>query len=167
MSSRLAFAPDRVKASLATSKMRSRLRCASVRGFRPADCEGCLAILKIFATGGSLRLSYLLIRRHSPFYSERVALSIEVPDKVLVFHIREVRNMTPLAPNKPSKNSNSGCADLATMAEHDLSASIREWRLITAKASTRLASRVNASSLSTESQTIRRKGICVFLSQAP
>jgi hypothetical protein len=113
--------------------------------------------------------------------------------------------MTPLAANKPSKNSNSGCADLATMAEHELSAffsavtklfgseqaalsaedwlheliniddlpaSTREWRLITAKASTRLASRVNGSSLSTESQstesqTIRRKGICVFLSQAP
>jgi hypothetical protein len=32
----------------------------------------------------------------------------------------------------------------------DLPASIREWRLITAKASTRLASRVGASSLSTE-----------------
>ena len=31
-----------------------------------------------------------------------------------------------------------------------LPASIREWRLITAKASTRLASRVSASSLSTE-----------------
>jgi hypothetical protein len=31
-----------------------------------------------------------------------------------------------------------------------LPASIREWRLITAKVSTRLASRVNASSLSTE-----------------
>jgi hypothetical protein len=32
----------------------------------------------------------------------------------------------------------------------DLPASAREWRLITAKASTRLADRVNASSLSTE-----------------
>jgi hypothetical protein len=32
----------------------------------------------------------------------------------------------------------------------DLPASTREWRLITAKASTRLASRVSASSLSTE-----------------
>ena len=34
-----------------------------------------------------------------------------------------------------------------------LSASAREWRLMTAKVSTRLASRVNASSLSTEPQT--------------
>jgi hypothetical protein len=34
----------------------------------------------------------------------------------------------------------------------DLPASTREWRLITAKASTRLASRVTASSLSTEPQ---------------
>ena len=84
--------------------------------------------------------------------------------------------MNPLAPYKPPKNSNPGCADLAMMAEHELSAffsavtelfgseqaalsaedwlhelikidglpaSTREWRLITAKASTRLASRVN------------------------
>ena len=89
--------------------------------------------------------------------------------------------MNPLARYKPSKNSNSGCADLMTMAERELSAffnaitqlfgskqaevsaedwlqelieidglpaSALEWRLITAKASTRLASRVNASSLS-------------------
>jgi hypothetical protein len=34
-----------------------------------------------------------------------------------------------------------------------LPASAREWRLITAKVSTRLASRMNASSLSTETQT--------------
>jgi len=34
-----------------------------------------------------------------------------------------------------------------------LPASAREWRLMTAKVSTRLASRVNASSLSTEPQT--------------
>ena len=84
--------------------------------------------------------------------------------------------MNPVAPNKPSKNSDLGCADLARMAEHELSAffgavtelfgseqavlsaedwlhelikidglpaSTCEWRLITAKALTRLASRVN------------------------
>ena len=89
------------------------------------------------------------------------------------------------APYKPSKTSNSGCADLMTMAERELSAffnsvtelfgleqaelsaedwlqelseidglptSARQWRLITAKASTRLASRVSASSLSSEPQ---------------
>src|SRR6266481_6072048 len=44
MSSRLAFAPDRVNASLATSRMRSRLRCASVRGLRRTGCERFLAI---------------------------------------------------------------------------------------------------------------------------
>jgi hypothetical protein len=93
--------------------------------------------------------------------------------------------MNLLAPYKPSKTSNSGCADLMTMAERELSAffnsvtelfgleqaelsaedwlqelseidglptSARQWRLITAKASTRLASRVSASSLSSEPQ---------------
>ncbi len=93
--------------------------------------------------------------------------------------------MNPRARYEPSINSNSGCADLMTMAERELSAflsavtqlfgseqadlsaedwlhelieidglpaSTREWRLITAKVSTRLASRVNASSLSTEPQ---------------
>lgn len=99
--------------------------------------------------------------------------------------------MNPLAGYKPSnsykssKLSNSGCADLITMAERELSAffnavtelfgseqakisaedwlqevieinglptSVREWRLITAKVSTRLASRLRPSSLSTELQ---------------
>ena len=88
--------------------------------------------------------------------------------------------MNSLARYKPSQNSDSGCTDLMTMAERELSAffnavtevfgaeqaeisaedwlqevididglpaSTREWRLITAKASTRLASRVSASSL--------------------
>jgi hypothetical protein len=88
--------------------------------------------------------------------------------------------MNPLARYKPSQTSDSGCTDLMTMAERELSAffnavtevfgaeqaeisaedwlqevididglpaSTREWRLITAKASTRLASRVSASSL--------------------
>jgi hypothetical protein len=91
--------------------------------------------------------------------------------------------MNPRARNEPSINSNSGCADLMTMAERELSAffsavtqlfgseqaelsagewlqelieidalpaSAREWRLITAKVSTRLTSRLRSSSLSTE-----------------
>src|ERR1035437_6936651 len=57
MSSRLAFAPKRVKASRATSRMRSRLRWASARGFRRADCKVFLAITKKCATGDSLRSS--------------------------------------------------------------------------------------------------------------
>jgi hypothetical protein len=39
MSSRLAFWPDRVNAPFATSRMRSRFRSASVRGFRRAGFE--------------------------------------------------------------------------------------------------------------------------------
>jgi hypothetical protein len=91
--------------------------------------------------------------------------------------------MNPLARYKRSKDSNSRCADLMTMAERELSAffnavtqsfgseqaelsaedwlqelieiegmptSVREWRLITAKASTRLPGGANTSSLSTE-----------------
>jgi hypothetical protein len=91
--------------------------------------------------------------------------------------------MNSLANYKPSKDSNSRCADLVTMAERELSAfftavtklfgseqaelsaenwlhelieidglptSAREWRLITAKASTRLPSGANPSSQSTE-----------------
>ena len=87
--------------------------------------------------------------------------------------------MNPRARYEPSTNSNSGCADLMTMAERELSAffnavtevfgaeqaeisaedwlhelieidglptSAREWRLITAKVSTRLPGGVNASS---------------------
>jgi hypothetical protein len=89
--------------------------------------------------------------------------------------------------NTPPKNLNSVCADLATMAERELSAffravrelfgaeqaelsaedwlheftaidsvpaSARDLRRITAKVSTRLASRVNASSLLTELQSL-------------
>ena len=87
--------------------------------------------------------------------------------------------MNPRARYEPSTNSNSGCTDLITMAERELSAffnavaqlfgaeqatlsaqdwlhelleidglptSAREWRLITAKVSTRLPGGVNASS---------------------
>ena len=93
--------------------------------------------------------------------------------------------MNPLVGYKLSTNSNSGCADLMTMAERELSAffnavtqlfgseqaelsaedwlqelieiddlptSVPKWRSITAKVSTRLASRVRASSLSPEPQ---------------
>ena len=89
--------------------------------------------------------------------------------------------MNPRARYELSINSNSGCADLMTMAERELSAffsavtqlfgskqadlsaddwlhelieidslptSAREWRLITAKVSTRLPRGVNASSTS-------------------
>ncbi len=87
--------------------------------------------------------------------------------------------MNPRARYETSTNSDSGCADLMTMAERELSAffravtqlfgseqaelsaqawlhelieidglptSAREWRLITAKVSTRLLGGVNASS---------------------
>ena len=49
----------------------------------------------------------------------------------------------------------------------DLPASTREWRLITAKVSNQLANRVNVSPLSTDSQMLRRKKICLFLSPEP
>jgi hypothetical protein len=91
--------------------------------------------------------------------------------------------MNSLACYKPSKNSDSPCPELMTMAERELSAffnainqlfgpeqaelsaedwmqeliyidglptSAREWRSITAKASTRLADRVCASSRTAE-----------------
>ena len=97
--------------------------------------------------------------------------------------------MNPLVRYKPSQTSDSGCTDLMTMAERELSAffnavtevfgaeqaeisaedwlqevididglpaSTREWRLITAKASTRLASRVSASSLPSSVLTERQ-----------
>lgn len=49
----------------------------------------------------------------------------------------------------------------------DLPASAQEWRLITAKASTRLASRVNGFVPGTESEMLRRRELCVFSLQAP
>ena len=93
--------------------------------------------------------------------------------------------MNVIAANRPLRNSDHPCPDLATMAERELSAffravtelfgseqaelsaedwlqelievddlpaSTREWRLITTKVLTRLASRVSASSLLTERQ---------------
>jgi hypothetical protein len=52
-------------------------------------------------------------------------------------------------------------------AIEDLPVSTRGWRSITARVARRLATRVNASSRSIESQILRRKGLCVFSSQAP
>ena len=43
--------------------------------------------------------------------------------------------------------------------------SIRAWQWITVKASIRLANRLNPSTVSTESQVLRRKRVCVFSSQ--
>src|SRR5580692_12203262 len=62
MSSRLAAAPSRVKTSLATSTMRSRLRFASARGLRAGGggvsfLFGIPAVAKSFATGEYPRLS--------------------------------------------------------------------------------------------------------------
>src|SRR5580704_1411142 len=44
MSSKLVFAPERANASLATSNIRSRLRCASARGLRSACFERFVGI---------------------------------------------------------------------------------------------------------------------------
>src|ERR1700730_3029976 len=57
MSSKLASAPDRVNAALATSRMRSRFSCASLRRFRPAGWDCFLGMAKIHVTGDSLRIS--------------------------------------------------------------------------------------------------------------
>lgn len=64
---------------------------------------------------------------------------------------------------------------LQLAAINNLPTSPREWRLITIKASARLAGRVNASSLSSPSQTLTKKleptsirgKICVFSLPAP
>jgi hypothetical protein len=52
-------------------------------------------------------------------------------------------------------------------ASNDLPASAQEWRLITNRVTKQLAIQLNASSLSTGSQQLRRSKICAFLSQAP
>jgi hypothetical protein len=52
-------------------------------------------------------------------------------------------------------------------ASNDLPASAREWRLITHRVTKQLAIQLNASSLSTGSQLLRRSRVCAFLSQAP
>jgi alkylhydroperoxidase/carboxymuconolactone decarboxylase family protein YurZ len=151
-----------------------------MRGFRPAGSERFVAI-KIFATGDSLRLSYSLKRRHSPFYMEQGGMSM-LP--VLV-SVGKVSNMNQLISTTPGDH-NHGCADMVNMAEHEfasffkamtelfgaeqaelsaedwlreldaisgLPSSTREWRRITVKVSTRVAARVNASSKSGTYQT--------------
>jgi len=55
ISSRLAFAPKRVNSSFATSRIRSRFRCASARGCLSVDSRAFVAIKKILATGDCLR----------------------------------------------------------------------------------------------------------------
>jgi hypothetical protein len=72
-SSRLASAPNRVNASFATFRTRSRFRCASARGFRAADCEGFVAISKKACNRGQSP-TILQIRRLSPFYQIRERL---------------------------------------------------------------------------------------------
>ena len=52
-------------------------------------------------------------------------------------------------------------------ANDDLPRSADEWRLITNRVTKQLAIQLNASSLSTGSQQLRRNRICVFWSQAP
>src|SRR5258705_6863692 len=57
MSSKLASPPNRVNAALATSRMRSRFCCASLRGFRRAGWECFLGMARIHVTGDILRIS--------------------------------------------------------------------------------------------------------------
>jgi hypothetical protein len=53
------------------------------------------------------------------------------------------------------------------IATETLPDSTSEWRSISTRVSTRLATRVNASSQSTQSKISRRKGLCAYLSPAP
>jgi hypothetical protein len=52
-------------------------------------------------------------------------------------------------------------------ASDGLPASTREWRRITVNAAARLASRPKSAFTKTESQTVRRKRVCVFSLRAP
>ena len=63
MSSKLVSAPDLVKACFATSRMRSRFRCASARGLRAAGLERLVDIKECN-------------RRHSPLYRSHGGSSI-------------------------------------------------------------------------------------------
>ncbi len=86
MSSRLASAPDRVNASFATSRTRSRFRWASARGFRTADCGRFVAIRKNLQP--ETLSANLCMRRLSPFYqirerwSTRVCVSLSLAPQV-------------------------------------------------------------------------------------
>jgi hypothetical protein len=60
------FAPDRVKASLAISKMRSRFRCASARGF--------YGLFKHMGLQSETVSVCYCFRRYSPFYKNHQQL---------------------------------------------------------------------------------------------
>src|SRR5262245_41315161 len=85
------FAPDRVNASFAISRIRARLRCASARGFRGGGF-GCFeGIRKLLAIGDSLRLLSL--------YGDTLRLSIgalrvnEIHSEFLVKQEQEMANV--------------------------------------------------------------------------
>src|ERR1700733_9455736 len=68
----LVSAPHFVNACLATSRIRSRFRCASARGLRLADLGRFMGILKKNLQPETVS-GNLLIRRHSPYYRYRAA----------------------------------------------------------------------------------------------
>src|SRR5580704_9788610 len=107
MSSRLAFAPDRVNASFAISRMRSRFNCASVRGLRGAAFRFLVGIKK---------------KLQPEIVSGLAGTRRPVNSGSRILRLREVRNMNPIARYKPSQHSSARCADLMTMAERELSA---------------------------------------------
>src|SRR5580698_4818278 len=74
MSSRLVFAPERVNASFATPRMRSRFRCASIlnfgRGLRTEACLRFVGMLQKILQPETASVN-LEIRRVTPFYQTR------------------------------------------------------------------------------------------------
>src|ERR1700731_436830 len=100
-SSRLTFAPDRVKAFFAIPRMRSRLRCASARGFRGAGWERFISMPKIIATGEPLRLSLYcgdclrFIRDHgSGSIAVRMHLEFPTSRRMRMAHVANVFGAT-------------------------------------------------------------------------
>src|SRR5271163_3152084 len=75
-SSRLMFAPDRVKESFAISRMRSRLRCASARGLRGTALENFEAIRNLLQPEAPS--AYQMIRRLSPLQPPSTQRSMRV-----------------------------------------------------------------------------------------
>jgi hypothetical protein len=96
---------------------------------------------------------------HTSNCSERIRLA----EQELAAFIRAVRELFG------SEQAELSAEDWLqeVVAIDGLPASNRDWRQITLKVSTRLATRVNAPSLSTKSQVLRRKKICVFSLQVP
>jgi hypothetical protein len=155
--------------------MRTRLRCASVRGFRSAGLELFLAIQKYLQP--EIVSGYLISN------SETLSVLLELP--AFVNSGKEYRQiMNQFAIPRPRRNPD--CADSMRLGERelaaffeavkelfgselaelsakewlreleatdDLPASSPEWRTLTAKASLWLANRVNALSLTTEFAT--------------